>query len=85
MPFTHRESTFGKIAGAGDKDDLSAAPQTGLISKWRYLDSSHFAQFLTRGCLTVGRQFSVCRNARANEGCLGLKPMISMFLPFCCD
>lgn len=80
VPFTHHESTFGKIAGAGDKDDLSAAPQTGLISKWRYLDSLHFAQFSTQGCLSVGRQFSVCRNAQANEGCLALKPRISMVL-----
>lgn len=85
MPFTQGESTFGKIAGAADKDDLSAAPQTGLISSWRYLDSLHFAQVSAQGCLTAGRQFSVCRNARAGEGCLGLKTMISMFLPFCCD
>lgn len=84
VPFTHCESTFGEIAGAGDKDDLSAAPQTGLISKWRYLDSLHFAQFSAQGCLTAGRQFSVCRNAQANGECLGLKCMISMFLPFCC-
>lgn len=36
-PSTHVESTFSKIAGAGDKDDLSVsiALQTGFISKKR--------------------------------------------------
>lgn len=64
LPFTHVESTFSKIAGAGDKDDLSAsiAPQIGLISKWRYLDSLAFAQFSTES-LTVGRQLSVEGNS----------------------
>lgn len=91
VPFTHVESTFSKIAGAGDKDDLSVstAPQTELISKWRYLDSLDFAQFLTKG-LTVGRQLSICRkqfhlNAWPNEWNVGWKIMISVFVPPWCD
>jgi len=91
VPFTRVESTFSKIAGARDKDDLSVsiAPQTGLISKWRYLDSLDFAQFSTKS-LTVGRLLSVRRkqfhfNARSNERGVGLKIMISMFVPLWCD
>lgn len=91
VPFTRVESTFSKIAGAGDKDDLSVslAPQTGLISEWRYLDSLDFAQFSTK-TVAVGRQLSVCRkqfhlNARSNEWGVGLKIMISMFVPLWCD
>lgn len=90
-PFAHVESTFSKIAGAGDKDGLSVsiAPPTRLISKWRYLDSLDFAQFSTKS-LMVGRQLSVCRkhfllNARSNGRGVRLKTMISMFVPLWCD
>lgn len=72
---------------AGDKAGLSGSmvPQMGLISERRYLDSLDFAQFWTES-LTVGRYLPICRkhfhlNAWSNEWGMGLKTMISMFIP----